>query len=230
MSDTGVLQWLNEHAKTDYPLENSIGYTDFIVDASFVQFDNYIPVLKSIVGTITDLTLSIQFDKEKLDIVLAKESFVANNGIRITGTDTRYLGTIVFGPGTLDVFTELVGLTKKYNQPFAATTVTSINSNAGVYTIEDVWGDVTISTGESQTTQEIFFQLSGNTVVWNAVGLPEIPTVDFVPLRSINGVHATNHAVFFQDTSIIHVEPGSFAITFSLVGDSNNINPIANYQ
>jgi tartrate-resistant acid phosphatase type 5 len=154
--DSGILEWQNEHALTDYPLSSYIGYGDLLLDASFTQFDGFIPVLNTAVVLIDRATFNITFDRETLDIVV-DSTYIQGTGVRIYGKNNRYLGSLVFGPGIFDLFLSSAGRTIVWNIPFVSTTVTSVNSKAGVYSIEGSYGNIDIKTGETSLDRSIFF-------------------------------------------------------------------------
>ena len=44
MANYNPLNWQNENGLSSYPFDRDLEVQDFIVDARFVQFDNYVPV------------------------------------------------------------------------------------------------------------------------------------------------------------------------------------------
>src|SRR4051812_31232458 len=107
----------------------------------------------------------------------------------------RYLGSISFGDGFLTVMASLANTTTTFNIPFAANTVVDVPSTSGVYSIQGLAGDVTV---EGATVKHIFFGVTGNDVLWNAVGLSDPLT--FQPLKTINGVSPINNSVSLADS------------------------------
>ena len=56
------LSWQNENALSSYPFSEDIDVQDFIVDAKFVQFDNFLPILNYVLVERDRLNLTMTFD------------------------------------------------------------------------------------------------------------------------------------------------------------------------
>ncbi len=229
---SNILDWQNEHALTDYPLSAFIGYNDVVVDASFIQFDNFVPVLKTIAITDLAVTFTIEFDRETLDVVVEQTSFEPQAGVRIYGANNRYLGCLVLSHGVNNLFVLNAGTVQTLNIPFAATTVTSISTAGGVYSIDEQFGDLEFDTGLTDLVQEIFFAIDGNVVTWNAVGYPELPTDSIQALKTLNGAIPLHNAVNITETALVKITPQFGGLTFSLANGvlNDNIAPLAKYE
>jgi len=170
----GVLQWTNENGLANYPLTAGIGTQDFIVDASFTQFDGFVPVLVSILPTSVDIQLTFTFDFGSAEVKYTKAAFDAGiNFIRIYSdlVNSRYIGTITFGPGT-DVFWQTkIGSLQTLNVPFIAGTVKSIPSSLGLFSLGGLFGPVTVSRPTTLGAEDdtIFFNTLANVTTFNAV-------------------------------------------------------------
>ena len=98
------LNWQNENALSSYPLTEAGDFQDFIVDAKFVQFDNFVPVLNYIQVNNTNIVFTITFDSGQLMTPPFLKSVYglgpAYRSLQIyTPTGDRYLGSITIGPG-----------------------------------------------------------------------------------------------------------------------------------
>jgi hypothetical protein len=62
MGSLNVSNWQNETGLSGYPFEFESDIRDFIVDASFVQFDNFAPVLNYAMVESDNVNITITFD------------------------------------------------------------------------------------------------------------------------------------------------------------------------
>lgn len=207
-----VLSWQNETTLSPYPFLASFGHDNFIIDANFVQFDNFIPILSKIEFYDMYVNLEIIFDKFTKVITVAKSNF---NGLPYTKTitvDGRYLGKLIFGPDAHIISDELANLIITVGIPFLSFIVKSIPSDSGVYTIENVYGALIFSSND-----DIVFTVDGQNVTFDAVAIPN--SSEEVYLKTINGVVPTNNNIIINDSLIIKVSSsGTSVIQFSLVG------------
>lgn len=217
--DLGILEWQNEHALTDYPLSSYTGFNDFIVDAAFIQFDNFIPVLQKVVVTSSEITVYILFDCGVKTCSITKDYF--DTCYKFYDKD-RYLGFVVFGRGIYSLFDTAVGKEFVWNIPFAASTVTIVNSKAGVFSLEGLTGDILVHTGETSITRSIFFEISRelNEITWNAVALKAFPDEDIIALKTINNVPAVNNEIFLKGSDIIRFVPFESGLKVVLASES----------
>lgn len=211
MANTGILSWQNETGLINYPLIGQVGVSNFIVDANFIQFDNYIPTLNTVVVTSADIKLTITFDLEVVTITVLNLGFVDGHVEKIYGTSGRYLGKIIFGTGAFTLWNNFNNQTITVNVPFVSTVVQSIPTTAGVYSIDGVIGDVVIGLDTN-----MFVGQTGQLLVLNSVGLPT--TGSSPALKTINGVAPINNNIYIEDSDLIKIGTTSnTVVNFSTV-------------
>ena len=213
----GILEWSNEHSLGSYPLAKVFNPVDFLVDATFVQFDGFVPVLKQLKVTQTTMTITITTDAGDVDVLVSKpgpSDYAPELSARVVSSKGRHLGYLVFGQGLVTVFATKLNDTVKVNIPFHQTCVRGVNSNSGVYSIEGYAGAVNITTGSSPAARSIFFDTSDPVVTWNA-GFVSAQQPG-LPLKTINGVTPVNNAVFIQDSDLIKVTPQGNGVLIAL--------------
>ncbi|RTL07814.1 hypothetical protein EKK58_01315 [Candidatus Dependentiae bacterium] len=179
---------------------------DFIVDASFIQFDGFVPVLKTVTVKRTQLVLALQTDAGEVKVTVNKPSSATFPGTGVTiQSGNRYLGTLTFGQGLVNIFTQHLDAVLKLNIPFVTSVVRGVNSKAGVFSLAGYSGDVDIVTGNTPQERALFFRQAGNQVTWNAGWLGTL--VDRVPLKSLNKVLPIGNNVFIEDSDLIKITP-----------------------
>lgn len=207
-----VLAWDNENTLSPYPLTKSFGYDSLLIDANFVQFDSFIPVLKSIQLTDDSITLIINFDFVTKKLVYTISELVTPGATKTIKHNDRYLGTLVFGTGIGKFINSNGNQTLlTVNIPFLAHTVRSIPSKAGVFTLDDKYGNLTFL-----SDNYISYDVTDNDVTFNAVAYPALSNEPY--LKTLNSVGPTNNSVFIKNTDIIKVAGDSSTVTVSLVG------------
>lgn len=227
----GILEWSNEHSVTSYPLSKAMKPLDFIVDASFVQFDGFIPVLKTVVVTRTQLILTITTDAGDVKVTINKPATSTFPGTSVSlESGNRYLGVLVFGQGLADIFTQHLDATLKVNIPFLSSVVRGINSSSGVYSIAGYSGDVDVVTGATPQERSLFFGVDGNRVTWNAGWLGT--RVEKVPLKSLNSVLPIGNAVFIEDSDLVKISPSGNDLQVGVIVplSSEVISPAKKYE
>lgn len=162
---TGVLEWRNESVRGAYPLARGIADNDLLVDAQFVCFDNFVPILKSYQVDSGSLNLTVTL--EDGDCVVQLPAGIAD-GTEVPIKLTRYRGFVVVGPGALRLLAHGNGKPVVCRVPFLSTVVTSISSSAGVYSLAGVHGLLDIKLDENIRVSS----QPGNLIVFNAIGLP----------------------------------------------------------
>ena len=234
MSNTyGILEWTNEHSLNSYPLSKAVAPLDFLVDAAFVQFDGFVPVLKQITVEQNRLTLVVTTDAGDIQVVVARPNsriYASGYTVRLASSAGRHLGHLVFGLGLVSIFNTRLNDVVKLNIPFHASCVRGVNSRAGVYSIEKLTGAVEVSTGQTLAEQTLFFSTEANEVTWNAGYLP--PAVTSTPLKTLNGVHPVNNAVFIEDSELIKATPQAAGVLLELgvpIG-YDSISPATTYK
>lgn len=212
----GILEWTNEHSVTNYPLSKPLTPLDFIVDASFVQFDGFIPVLKTVTVRRTQLILVILTDAGEVQVVVNKPSSITFPGTAVVVRGGgRYLGVLTFGQGLVDIFVRYLDAVLKPNIPFVPSVVRGVNSKGGVYSLAGYSGDVEVTTGPTPKERALFFEQAGNQVTWNA-GWPGT-LVDRVPLKSLNKVLPIGNNVFIEDSDLIKITPTGNNLNVSVI-------------
>lgn len=227
MSSIGILNWRDERGYQDYPLSRSVNdIKNFIVDANFMQFDGFIPKLKSIQLNVTSIDITLTCDLEDIEFNVLSTDTIK----RIYDSDGRYVGMMTFGVGIAALLKRYSNTLLTLNIPFLAQCVVSVDSNRGVYSIDGAFGNVAITTGTTQIDRSIHFSVVGNDVTWDAVALPPFSVVPL--LRTINGKHPIGNNVFILDSELVKVVPGSGAITVSLATSTENTSvvPTIKYQ
>lgn len=214
MPANGILSWNNESEGTPYPLERTLGVDSLIVDANFVQFDAFQPILLSTTVADDQFTFRIQFDRTIKTINISK--FLLT-GVTYTSTiydGARYLGTLVLGADAVALYDELVNKTFNTNIKFLANTVKSIPSNAGVYSLNGFTGIVVLETDDFS-----WYETAGNEITINAVYVPSPTDENF--LKTLNLVTPVDNNVHIKDSETVKISMlGPSAIQISLVGTS----------
>jgi len=227
---TGILTWTNETGRTSYPLQPNQAVTnDVIVDARFVQFDGFIPVLQSILVGASTLTLTIQFDLLTLQVVYEQSSFTAGTK-HLTIYDNensynkRYLGRIVFGDGVNDLWNNRVSQLLTIGVPFTPNVVRSVPSGCGLFTLGGRFGALEFA-GDPDVNA-VFFTTSpdDNWVAFNAVGNFMLPGSPPSPaLKLLNLVAPIDNNITIGTNDIIKVTPtGATTLAISLIGNTSN--------
>lgn len=225
MSSYNPFNRQNENALSDFPLVGNIETKDFIVDANFVQFDNFVPVLNYATIDTTGITLNITFDfgvltTQPLLKVVYNEDAVYRSLRLYTPDNSRYLGTVVFGSGVLALWENSIGRKIICNVSFDPGTVRSIPSNDAVYSLDTSFGDVVL--GRSASDKTIFYNTATtggrNAVTFNAVSNHAPPEMPPAVLRKINLVTPKNNNINLTSNDIIKINSFNAAsLTVSLV-------------
>lgn len=230
MPTYNVLNWRNENSLTGYPFSSDMDIQDFIIDAKFIQFDDFIPTLEYALIDVSSLTLAITFDfGTHTSIQFSKSFFDQGEAYRYvdiytpSGYNKRYLGSVTFGPGASILWTNYVGRKLSYGKQFLPETVRSIPSKDAVYTFDGHYGDVLLSRDPTKD-KTIFFNksLDLNAIVHNAVGGHTVEGVSAQGLRQINLVKPKNNNINLSSNDVIKIssETNTY-LTISLVGGSD---------
>ncbi len=221
---TGVLTWHNENGRSDYPLTaNDAVIKNILVDACFVQFDNFIPVLNTILVSSTSLQITLTLDLLTLTVDYLKSSYTA--GIRhinlydnANNYNKRYLGRLVFGAGANDLWNNSSNQLFTFNVPFVSTTVRSIPSTDAVYSLNGRFGDIVFSRTDSDTA--IFYNANptASWITFNAVENNQLPEGTAPVLKLLNLVAPINNNVFIGYNDIIQLaSTGAGTLNISVV-------------
>jgi hypothetical protein len=208
----GILEWRNEGEFSTYPLTagawttSSAYLRELFVDARFIQFDGRPPVLKKLQVDPAFLTVTIEFDRGVFSATKTALDFNGGNrALRFATPEGRYLGRLIFGSGFLALLGNFSGQQIEVDIPFSSAALFSVNSRAGIYTIENNHGAVAINTDDN-----LFFESSAPELTWNVVGVP-FETTPPGALKTINGVLPEESRLFLS---------GSFALKINRTGVS----------
>lgn len=209
-----VLAWNNETTLTPFPLTKSFSYDSFLIDANFIQFDGFVPVLKSIQLVDGSIQLTIVFDRTVKILSYLVSELITPGSSKVIRHNNRYLGSLTFGTGVGKLIGSVGNQTLiPLNIPFLASIVKSIPSKAGVYSIDNKYGDLDFT-----SDAYISYAVDGNEIEFNAVHYPALSTEPF--LKTLNSVGPTNNSVFIKNTDIIKIGGDNSTINISLVGTS----------
>jgi hypothetical protein len=232
MATYNSLNWQNENALSSYPFDYDLEVQDLIVDARFVQFDNFIPILNYIYVDADRITLSVIFDYgEAANLVFLKDKYSlgeAYRHIRIyQPSNNRYLGDIVFGSGVQILWQQYIGQRISYNTPFSAETVRGIPSKDAVYLFDSSYGDITLS--RTALDRAVFFNVSEevNSITFNAVGGHSVTEVinsgEAQGLKQINLVKPLNNNINLASNDIVKISVvNAAALQISLVAGNKS--------
>jgi hypothetical protein len=224
MPTYNTLTWHNENALSSHPFGADIEPRSFIVDAKFVQFDNYIPSLNYIQIQPDSIHLVLTFDHGlNTTSTLLKSAYLSGDEYQLmriyTPDGLRYLGVITFGVGAAELWTDYVGRKLQYNIPFLPTTVISIPSSDAVYTFDSNYGDISLSRTSVDSTIFYNTSLELNSLVFNAVAGHAVPTDQVqVGIKQINHVKPANNNINLASNDVIKVSStNSASLTIELV-------------
>jgi hypothetical protein len=239
MADYTVLSWQNEHALEAFPLEAPFELENFLVDASFVQFDGFIPILRKIVVASEEIVITLVFDEGEVSATYAKSS--NNYFLRFYGVDNRYLGTVTFGAGLQLLWAGYVGQKLERNIKFLPHLVRSIPLKDAVYTFDSLYGDITLDSATDSTAVMVLPNaqaqtlLTGKTVFYNLESSRSLITFNAVknhglystadtlkPLKKINLVAPVANNIYLSSNDIIKFTSfNNKRLNVSLVGESS---------
>lgn len=209
----GILPWLSETGNSDFPLSKPMPIKDFIVDANFIQFDNYVPTLKTVKVYSDSMDIIVQFDKETITSNVLLAGFTNGQRLKFTSSDNRYLGKLTLGSGATTLWGNYVNQTLAVNIPFVACTVQSIPSTAGLYSLAGVVGSVNLNLDDN-----MFIDVSGQDITFNAVSLNFPGAIAGNVLKTLNSVAPIDNTLFIESSSVIKFEyTGGNTITFNLI-------------
>lgn len=220
MATYNTLGWQNENALSSYPFALDIEPRDLIVDAKFVQFDGFIPILNSVTVEDDRLNLKLTFDYGETTAALYKEAYFLGEEYRsvrlYNKTKTRYVGALTFGSGASTLWDAYAGRYLEFNSTFLANTVRSIPSKDAVYLLDGSYGDLKLARTVDDTT--IFYNVSKksvtnpgglNTVTLNAVTGHAVPEGASRPngLKQINLVKPIKNNINLASNDVIKISP-----------------------
>jgi hypothetical protein len=242
MSDYKILSWQNETGLTNYPLTLPFDIQNLIVDASFIQFDNYVPELKLIVVNSQSIDITITFDIGDVSESITTTDY--QNGRRhIRFIDSgRYLGCLTIGEGASGAWVTSLGRRIAKSIPFSQNTVRSIPSRDAVYSLDNKYGDVLF--GALSDIEDTFTEIGGiiyktqaggntmfynrsvelNSITFNAVGNHRIPdnAVELRALKKINMVPPRDNNIYIESNDVIKFNAiNDQNLQITLVGESS---------
>lgn len=215
---TNIIPWHNENELTEYPLVKSYGYNGFLVDAQFIQFDNFRPTLKSVKVSNSDVEIVVTLQTSDLLLTIPISSFQDSPFTQQLTYDGYNIGFLSFGLEAYKMLTtEMVNLvTKTLNIPFEPSTIISIPSNSGVFSVNTRYGDLSFA-----ETTEVHFQQSGQEVVTDIYTLPTENTTPY--LLTLNSITPNNNRVDIVLPEIIRTTvQGPATLQFNLIGNSSS--------
>jgi hypothetical protein len=214
MSSYNPLEWQNENSLSGYPLTQETDYSTFLVDAKFVQFDNFVPTLLTVFVDSDTIRLTISFDYGTHTTVdLLKSNYMLGEAyryLRVYQPDTnRYLGILTFGDGPIDMWNTVTGTLLQYNVSFLPETVRSVPKNDAVYTFDGNYGDVILGRTDDDTA--IFYNTAKipglNSITFNAVGGHSVAGLTAKGLRKINLVGPVANNINLVANDVIKMVP-----------------------
>jgi hypothetical protein len=223
MAIYNTLNWQNENALSSYPFALDQEIQDFIVDAKFVQFDNFIPTLNHILVENDKIIFSITFDYGSNDNIIFLKSVYdtgdAGRYVRMyNNSGDRHMGSLTIGPGAGVLWSSYVGRKIIYDIKFLQDTVRSIPLKDAVYLFDGSYGDVLLS--RTDVDETIFYNTSIdlNSITFNAVGGHAIKPGVPEGLRQINLVKPVNNNINLVSNDVIKItSPTGSYLTVDLV-------------
>lgn len=170
----GIQEWRDLARNSYYPFEEDCGVKALFLDATFVQFDGFIPRLNYFKVLVDAVEFSFELDTGEYIHKQPESACVEGSVILLKDeASDRYHGQVVIGPGIIQAFNNMKGVTVSPDLEFSAMAVRAIPRTAGLFAIDQAYNDVTITTDKSQ-----FFEIIGNRVTLNSVSMPSnIPEV-----------------------------------------------------
>ena len=201
MQGIGITEWRDHGRSSCYPLAVDIDPNDLFVDASFVQFDNFIPQLSTVVIDSTGVTFTFLFDDGTFTTTVASSNCISEYIIQLRNSTTnRNYGSVVCGYGIVTLFNTSQGTTLTLDANFVPSVIRSIPSTAGLYLLQGVSGAIDITTDDNQR-----FAITGNSVTWNTIGRPskvKQHTLDSTKLYAVT-----------SESSVVEIDPILLTIT-----------------
>lgn len=224
------LEWENQNGVSSYPFLIDAPLNNIVVDASFIQFENFIPILNYVQVSAASLTFNIIYDTGISNFTLTQSDYNSGlNFIRLFAS-TRYIGRLVFGPGVNTLWNNYVGQQINFNLPFVSTTVRGISNTCGVFSISGLYGGIEFT--RTTLDENIFFNTASNNVTFNAVANNQFPTTPPAQaLKLLNLLAPVDNNIFLSSSDVVQISGNSTgSIAVSLVGSNplSNLAPIAN--
>jgi hypothetical protein len=204
--------WRTEKSLTSYPLAEGIGIENFIIDAVFIQFDGFIPVLQTIVVTEESIHISILFDTGVKKKTIGSGGTVDGDIIKFYD-GSRFLGKLLLGPGFTTMWDKFTDQTLTLNTQFISSLVKSIPSNSGIFSINNLSGGIHVT-----SDSVIFFDVDVNDITFNAAALDS--ALSSPALKTVNSVLPVNNNLTIKDGEIIKISSDGNAVNINLIDES----------
>ncbi len=182
----GILPWRDENGTTNYPFANSVfDVSSVFVDGIFIQFDGYLPTLKSIQFTDTAYVFELLTYKGTVTGLLDYPA--VSDTVTFTDSLGVFHGKLIVGDGLAILRQRYITSTLVLNIEVSPSAVRSIASASGVFSID---GYTDVDTFSGGTVQHIHFEPLANGVFVDAVYTPFCENNN--PLLTINGASGNN--------------------------------------
>lgn len=244
MSTYTILSWQNEHALTSFPLAEPFEIENFLVDASFIQFDGFVPRLKKIKVFPEQIDVTILFDSGEITGTYLKSS--TTYCLRFYENSVRFLGSITFGAGLQILWASYLGQQLERDLPFYRHLVKSIPLKDAVYTLDSLYGDVIFESLMDSST--IVVQpnalnstlATGKTIFYNTDKTKENLTFNAVknhaiysntdklkPLKKINLVKPIDNNIYLSSNDVIKFNSfNNKRLNITLVGEASDVSMV----
>jgi hypothetical protein len=239
-----TLSWQNENSLTSFPLAEPFDLENFLVDASFIQFDGFTPRLKKIKVFPEQLDVTILFDVGEVTSTYHKSSEAYC--LRFYENSARFLGSITFGAGLQIMWASYLGQQLERDLPFYRHLVKSIPLKDAVYTLDSLYGEIEFdSLMDSSTIIALPNTLNstlatGKTIFYNTDKAKENLTFNAVknhaiynnadklkPLKKINLVKPIDNNVYLSSNDVIKFNSfNNKRLNITLVGESSDISMV----
>jgi hypothetical protein len=208
----GVLPWQDEQGVNNYPLLTDVFQVSAVfVDGAFIQFDNFIPVVKDVTFNDAETTITLTTYVGDVTATLAYPH-VTNKFVFVDAKD-RYHGKLIIGDGFEILRQRNLTRTLDINAQVNPITVQSIPTKAGVFSIDGYY-DANVFSGAS--VQHIHFAPSGNGVTTSAVYVNTC--VNDNPLLSINNIAKNSFVISVPDVLTLTPIQGGIRIDLATKG------------
>ena len=173
----GILEWRDNDIANSYPFEKDSELNAVFSDATFVQYDNFIPSVQTVAVTSEGVTFNFLFDDGARAVTVAKDNCV-DGFVTQVRFGSRYYGKFVLAVG-VEALAMRVGLTLAPKVKFSGVVIRSISSKSGIFTINGAPG---LTTYEVTSDYVNRLNVAGQNVTWSAVSLPvDIQNITFNP-------------------------------------------------
>lgn len=208
MSIRGILERPNENAFGNFPFSSPVTFKDVIVDALFIQFDGFAPVLNTLQIQETKIRLSITLDTGTHTFDFLKTTYDSGVEALRMYIENRYVGTIQFGPGLANLFATAENTILDFNATFLKSIVRPIPSTVGVFTLEGCYGNVILSKEEEIAADaSMFYNAPTGGITFNAVTNHFVPSSTLPILKKINLETPVNNNIFISGNDVVKFEP-----------------------